>query len=172
LLQQIKEKVTVQCEAAGFQLNVIAPDGKIKDANVMVDADAFFQIMINLIDNAIKFSGQSEAKKIDVGLKIIARGREALFTVRDYGPGIDRKQMKKIFRLFYRAGDELTRTKPGTGIGLALVVQLAESMGTEIDVINRQPGVEFQLKFAIFSALNHRTLQAGKNVPLARGEQP
>ncbi len=146
LLQQIKEKVAVQCEAAGFRLNVIAPDGNIQDAKVLVDTDAFFQIMINLIDNAIKFSSRNDPKTIDIGLNIAAHSREVLFTVRDYGPGIDRKQMKKIFRLFYRAGDELTRTSPGTGIGLALVVQLADNMHAAIDVINRQPGAEFQMK--------------------------
>lgn len=146
LLQQTREKVAVQCEAAGFQLHVIAAGQEFGGAGVMVDADVFLQIMINLIDNAIKFSRQNQRKKIDIGLKISTGGREALFTVRDYGPGIDNRQMKKIFRLFYRAGNELTRSKPGTGIGLALVVQLAKSMDARIDVSNRRPGAEFQLK--------------------------
>ena len=69
--------------------------------------------------------------------------------MRDYGPGVEKQQMKKIFRLFYRAGDEMTRTQPGTGIGLALVVQLAESMGAVVDLVNRIPGAEFQLKFSL-----------------------
>ena len=49
--------------------------------------------------------------------------------------------------LFYRVGNELTRTTPGTGIGLALVKQLANTMHAEVDLKNHQPGAEFLVKF-------------------------
>jgi signal transduction histidine kinase len=54
--------------------------------------------------------------------------------------------MKKIFRLFYRTENELTRETVGTGIGLALVQQLAHAMHAKVDVINREPGAEFQIR--------------------------
>jgi signal transduction histidine kinase len=146
LLQRIKEKVAVQIEAAAFQLNLITCAANAENLLIAVDEDAFSQIVINLVDNALKFSTGAELKAVDVGLKILSKEREAVFFVRDYGPGIDRKQLKKIFQLFYRPGDELTRTKPGTGIGLALVVQLADRMNAKIDVLNRSPGAEFQVK--------------------------
>ena len=57
--------------------------------------------------------------------------------------------MQKIFQLFYRSGDELTRTTPGTGIGLALVAQLAETMKATITVINKKPGAEFQIRIPV-----------------------
>lgn len=66
-----------------------------------------------------------------------------LFFVRDYGPGIDSAQCKKIFDLFYRVGNEMTRTQPGTGIGLALVHELTEAMNGSIEMVNRKPGAEF-----------------------------
>jgi signal transduction histidine kinase len=69
------------------------------------------------------------------------------FSVRDYGPGIDPDQMKKIFRLFYRSENELTRETVGTGIGLALVQQLANAMQADIDVVNCDPGAEFRIRF-------------------------
>jgi signal transduction histidine kinase len=53
--------------------------------------------------------------------------------------------MKKIFKLFYRTENELTRETVGTGIGLALVQQLAQAMRGHVDIINRQPGAEFRL---------------------------
>ena len=62
------------------------------------------------------------------------------FSVRDYGPGIAADQMKKIFQLFYRSENELTRETVGTGIGLALVHQLAATMRADVDVVNRDPG--------------------------------
>jgi len=55
--------------------------------------------------------------------------------------------MKKIFRLFYRSENELTRETIGTGIGLALVSQLASAMQGRVDVVNREPGAEFQVVF-------------------------
>jgi len=151
LLQQVQAKVAAQIEAANYQLKLIPPTYEPADVEVKVDVDGFFQIMINLVDNAVKFSKQSEHKTIDIGHNINDKGKELVFYVRDYGSGVEKEQMKKIFRLFYRAGDELTRTQPGTGIGLALVAQLAESMGAHVDLVNRTPGAEFQVKFRLKS---------------------
>jgi signal transduction histidine kinase len=69
--------------------------------------------------------------------------------VRDFGPGVAKDQMKKIFKLFYRSENELTRETIGTGIGLALVHQLVTGMGGEVDVVNCEPGVEFRLWFPV-----------------------
>jgi signal transduction histidine kinase len=55
--------------------------------------------------------------------------------------------MRKIFRLFYRVDGGLTRKTAGTGIGLALVRQLAEAMGGTVDVVNREPGAELSVSF-------------------------
>ena len=148
-MQQVQTKVAAQIEAANYQLNLISPANEPSPAEVKVDQDAFFQIMINLVDNAVKFSRLSNSHMIDIGYRIVERGNELVFYVRDYGPGVEKEQRKKIFKLFYRAGDELTRTQPGTGIGLALVVQLAEAMGASVDQVNRFRGAEFQLKFGL-----------------------
>ncbi len=147
LLTRIADKIAVQIEAANFKLTLLEDDrchGRIR-----VDEDAFFQIIINLVDNAIKFSNHGDHKSIDIGCISTDHSGYIVFFIRDYGPGIPRDQIKKIFRLFYRAGNELTRTTPGTGIGLALVAQLAESMQAKIKVINRQPGAEFQIKIPL-----------------------
>ncbi len=149
LLRQVQGKVAAQVDAAKYQLNLITPESQPIDTSLKIDQDAFFQIMINLVDNAIKFSKQSDQHTIDIGYRILNKGQEVVFYVRDYGPGVDKENSKKIFRLFYRAGDELTRTQPGTGIGLALVKQLAESMHATVDMSNRSPGAEFQVKFLL-----------------------
>ena len=57
--------------------------------------------------------------------------------------------MRKIFHLFYRSESELTRETVGTGIGLALVHQLTLAMHGHIDVVNRDPGAEFQISFPL-----------------------
>jgi signal transduction histidine kinase len=55
--------------------------------------------------------------------------------------------MQKIFELFYRSESELTRETAGTGIGLAIVMQLAAAMGGSVDLLNRDPGAEFSVSF-------------------------
>ena len=99
------------------------------------------------MDNAIKFSASAEQKVIDIGCQRLRDG-SVQFSVRDYGPGIPGGQMKKIFKLFYRSESELTRETVGTGIGLALVHQLARAMGGQVDVVNREPGAEFRVNIA------------------------
>lgn len=145
LLDMLRSKVSSQIEQAGFTLQ-LACDEKTRATVITVDADSFTQVIINLVDNAIKFSAKSDHKQIDLGCQQQSKGG-ILFTVRDYGPGVSRDQMKKIFKLFYRSENELTRETVGTGIGLALVRQLAAAMHAEVDVLNREPGAEFRLHF-------------------------
>jgi signal transduction histidine kinase len=142
LLDLVRSKVATQVERAGFELRVRndAPAG----AAVTVDADCFAQIFINLVDNALKFSASAETKAVELACRPEPTG-SLLFTVRDFGPGVPKTQMKKIFELFYRAENELTRETAGTGIGLALVRQLATAIGARIDVRNCEPGAEFRL---------------------------
>jgi signal transduction histidine kinase len=142
LMDMVRSKVATQVERAGFALSLRneAP----ADADVVVDADSFAQIFINLVDNAIKFSTGAERKAVDIASRSESAGG-ILFTVRDFGPGIPKSQMKKIFELFYRPENELTRETVGTGIGLALVRQLAAAMGGRVEVRNCEPGAEFRL---------------------------
>jgi two-component system, OmpR family, phosphate regulon sensor histidine kinase PhoR len=149
LLELAKGKVQSQIQAAEFQMEIKGPGGRdsLEKAFVLADEDSFARIFINLVDNAIKFSVKAEKKAIELGCRISADRGEVIFYVRDYGPGVDRAQMKKIFQLFYRGQDEMTRTTPGTGIGLALVRELARKLGASVDLQNREPGAEFQVKF-------------------------
>ena len=115
---------------------------------INVDMDCFVQIVINLVDNAIKFSNKSQQRKIDINCLAMS-GNMMQLSVRDYGPGISKDQMKKIFKLFYRTESELTRETVGTGIGLALVNQLAQLMNAKVDVVNHSPGAEFSVSFSL-----------------------
>jgi two-component system phosphate regulon sensor histidine kinase PhoR len=144
LVDLLRSKVGTQIERAGFELRVRndAPE----DATIVVDTDSFAQIFINLVDNALKFAAAAETKAVEIGCRREGNG-SVLFTVRDFGPGVPKAQMKKIFELFYRATNELTRETVGTGIGLALVQQLVAAMGARVDVRNCEPGAEFRLRF-------------------------
>lgn len=144
IFDQIVSKTSSQISAAGFSL-VKSPDTEPKNPILHHIPDFTAQIFINLVDNALKFSTKAERKEIELGYRILKDGVE--FFVRDFGPGIPKNQLKKIFELFYRGHDELTRETPGTGIGLALVSELAAKMNAKIDALNRDPGAEFIVRF-------------------------
>lgn len=145
LMSNIESKIANQVERADFELNFNRNEDA-DNATINIDEDCFAQIIINLVDNAIKFSKNADNKMIDIGSKLTG-DKQIQFTVRDHGPGIPRDQMKKIFRLFYRTESELTRETVGTGIGLAIVHQLTTAMHGKVDVVNAKPGAEFRISF-------------------------
>lgn len=146
LLDSVESKISAQIERAGFRLRTARTD-EADQAEISVDEDCFMQIIINLVDNAIKFSKGASAKAIELGSSCDADGRVSI-SVRDFGPGIARDQRKKIFQLFYRSESELTRETVGTGIGLAIVHQLTTAMRGSVDLVNAEPGAEFRVSFA------------------------
>ncbi|MBK8972647.1 MAG: HAMP domain-containing histidine kinase [Hahellaceae bacterium] len=143
IIQSVAEPLT---EAAGFVLRFDNPEGADK-LEVAINPDGLQQITVNLIDNAIKFSAQCEMKTIEVSFR--QHRNELVIGFRDYGPGIPHDQAKKIFDLFYRGERELTRKTTGTGIGLALVRALVESMGAQIEAVPLGDGLEMRLTFAV-----------------------
>jgi signal transduction histidine kinase len=145
LMSSTESKISSQIERSGFELKFTMDDGA-DQSTINVDEDCFTQIIINLVDNAIKFSRDAELKTIEISSKLTGDKR-VLFSVRDYGPGIPKDQMKKIFELFYRSESELTRETVGTGIGLAIVHQLTLAMNGSVDMINAEPGAEFRIWF-------------------------
>ena len=142
LVDLVESKVSTQIVHAGFRLQVA--QGDLDKADVSVDRDAFSQIFINLVDNAIKFSDSANNKTIELAAHC-SSNRAVVFSVRDFGPGIAKDQLKKIFKLFYRPESELTRETLGTGIGLALVHQLVSAMNGKVDVTNHDPGAQFRV---------------------------
>ena len=148
LLERIRARVSAQVEHAGFALEV-ALDPDVADASVLVDEDFASQIVINLVDNALKFCAGAARREVRIECRREHDG--IVLAVRDFGAGVPRGQMKRIFRLFYRAEAELTRETVGTGIGLALVRGLASAMGASVDVVNREPGAEFRVRLRVAS---------------------
>ena len=93
---------------------------------VMGNVEELRTAIFNLFDNAIKYSG--EKKKIVVDLLAPNIDTVAL-RVRDYGVGIEPKELKRIFKRFYRAPNPLNREVRGTGLGLFMVRSIARRHG-------------------------------------------
>jgi len=112
------------CEKAGLELNVDCP---LLPEPVYVDRDMWEKVVLNLVSNAFKFTLKGG---IEVALRAV--GRNAELTVRDTGAGIPPEEMPKLFERFHRVEGTPGRTQEGSGIGLALVQELARLHGGEV----------------------------------------
>jgi len=112
------------------------------------DRDSVKQIVVNLIDNAVKYARNTEDRSIIVRTK--GDSRFVLIEVEDHGPGVPRRQKKKIFEQFYRTEAEATRETNGTGLGLALVKRFAQAHNGFVEILNASPsGSIFRVGLAI-----------------------
>jgi signal transduction histidine kinase len=146
LASLVASKVASHVERNGFRIEW-RRDLAADECALDLDPDSFVQIVINLVDNAVKFSAGAARKVVEIGTAL--DGDAVRFRVRDYGPGIAAEHLSRIFELFYRAENELTRETTGTGIGLALVRELTSAMGGSVTVRNADPGAEFTVTFPL-----------------------
>jgi signal transduction histidine kinase len=125
----------------GFTVSVQADDSI---GEQMWDRDSVSRALLNLIDNAIKYS--ADDKTIDVVLRQTAE--HIVIEVKDRGIGIESKDAAKIFDPYYRAHFSDTIARRGAGLGLTLVQQIVESHGGRVEV-ESEPGVgsTFRLLF-------------------------
>ena len=104
---------------------------------VVFDPRLVRPLVLNLVDNAIKYSARSETKEVKVGLR--REGERVILSVTDRGAGIPAKLHKSVFEPFQRGGEELTRTATGIGIGLALVKRYADAHEARVTLAS-EPG--------------------------------
>ncbi len=100
--------------------------------NILVDENKFQQIMINLMDNAAKYSYEKGVVSVE-----IANSQKENFVsikVKDHGVGIEPENLGRIFEKFTRIENHLTRKTQGSGLGLYIVKDLIEKMGGQIFV--------------------------------------
>jgi len=97
------------------------------------DADRIQQVMVNLLDNAVKYGGTP------VRVRVESADGNVRISVADSGPGITLADQERIFEKFYRADPQHTRTPSGTGLGLYISRELVRRMGGRLDV-SSEPG--------------------------------
>ncbi len=140
----VREAVDVfgpMMESQGFKLSLRLPERPVE---LEIDVDAVKQALINLIDNAMKYS--SERKMIDIELTDNERAVEV--RVRDEGIGISPDEQKKIFDKFYRVPDASRMSPKGAGLGLKIVRHIMQGHKGDISVDSETgKGSTFRLIF-------------------------
>lgn len=111
-----------------------------KHLNVYADKRKIQQVLYNLLDNAIKFSDPNSS----ITIETTERGDKIYTSVKDYGIGIPRSALNKIWERFYKTDLSRGKYKKGTGLGLAIVKEAIQAHGENINVISTEGvGTEF-----------------------------
>ncbi len=116
---------------------------------VLIDTDKFQQIMLNLIDNASKYSPENSDVYINVSQNY--NDNTLIISVKDNGIGISNENIDKIFNKFSRVDSPLTRKIQGNGLGLYITKTLVEKMNGNISVESSKDGSNFKIIFKIAS---------------------
>ena len=115
-----------------------------ENVNLVGDKFTLELVITNLIENAVKYSGDNS----EINIELFRKDNHVILNVNDQGVGIPDAEKSKIFDKFYRIGLEDTRKTKGTGLGLFIVKQVLDNHGASILVKDNQPqGSVFEVVF-------------------------
>jgi len=136
LIQRVYSRVSILIDNHSISINL--------QEDIILYADLFSieTVLLNLIENAIKYSPK------DANIEIYSKkaGNQIVFGVKDEGIGISAMEKKSIFTKFYRVGKEEVRTQKGTGLGLFIVDELIRLNNGKIECLDNSPkGTNFKI---------------------------
>jgi signal transduction histidine kinase len=127
VVQEVLDAYRFPIEQQGFTLEVEMGED-LPEAEI--DPEAIEQALLNLVNNAIKYSPNEKYIK----LAVRREGGRILISVSDRGIGVPKADQKKIFEKFYRAENSLVHETKGSGLGLALVQHIMEAHGGSVEL--------------------------------------
>ncbi|MBL8005984.1 MAG: ATP-binding protein [Ignavibacteria bacterium] len=125
-----------------ISVNFFPPD--IKDVKVFGDEQRLQQVLVNLIDNAVKYTPSDG----NVNVSIDVQEKEVWISVEDTGIGIPQKDIKRIFERFYRVDKTRSREIGGSGLGLSIVKHILEAHSSQIKV-ESEPNLGSRFAFSL-----------------------
>ncbi len=140
LTEEVFDQLEEKAEKRNIKLHI---ESEHKKVTVYADWQRIYQVMTNLVMNAIKHSyeGGEVIVRFEIGKK------HAVTHVRDFGEGIPQEHLPRIFERFYRVDKSRSREKGGTGLGLAIVKHILENHNTRAEVKSEpNKGADFSFK--------------------------
>ena len=133
VLNDLVEEVVMMAES--YSDRIITIESKVYPIEIKADYSRLKQVLLNLIDNAVKYSEAAPP----IILKLNQLQDKAIIQVCDRGYGIPLQQQARIFERFYRVDESRSHTTGGCGLGLSIVKHLAEGMGGKVAILS-EPG--------------------------------
>ena len=115
----------------------------LENITMEIDRVGFESILVNLLENATKYSESDSSIKI----QLVENGDGVLFQIIDEGIGIPREKRESVFSKFYREENEMTRKSKGTGLGLSIVKGILDNHNAIIAVDNDNNNTSFVIDF-------------------------
>ena len=149
-LEDVVHDAVRAVQSVADQRGVRLEMGELIETPAEADADLLGRLLLNLLDNAIKYS--PEGGKVAIGMWPL--GRWCAITVVDQGPGIPAEAREQIFERFFRVDPARSRGQSGTtsgaGLGLAIARRIAEMHGGRLELAESRPGrTEFRLTLPV-----------------------
>jgi len=162
VVRAVNKAVSEACRRRGVLLEIAIEEG----LTVWADAGALEQVLVNLVENAVKYGPEGGTVEISA----MEQGAVVRVEVRDEGPGIAPAHRRRVFERFYRVDPGRSRGMGGTGLGLAIVKNLTEAMGGEVGVDPREPtGSVFWLRLGRTNTLAATGDAESEPIDLAMG---
>jgi two-component system phosphate regulon sensor histidine kinase PhoR len=147
LIEEAVAAVGPKAERKGIPVTVVCPEG----LRASLNAGLFVQALVNLLDNAVKYSPEYSGVKVKARMRRDEGGSEAgylVVKVSDHGFGIPARDLSRVFERFYRVDKARSRELGGTGLGLAIVKHIALAHGGSVSVESFEgEGSTFSLVF-------------------------
>ena len=132
VMEDISQVITMKAAEKSLQFNIVIDD---KVPNLLIgDSQRLRQIIINLTNNAVKFTEKGKVEVLVSALERSANKAKIKFEVVDTGIGIPAESLDSLFRVFSRVKQDKSKLVSGTGLGLSICKKLADLMGGQIGV--------------------------------------
>lgn len=134
VMQSLREAIAIIAHRYGFdpaEAAIVGPD-----CQVIADPPALSLVFVNLLDNAAKYAGPVP----QIWVEVAPGSKTVEVRIHDNGLGIPRRQLKRIFTRFYRIGNEMTRVRQGTGLGLYIVKETLHRLRGRVEARSEGEG--------------------------------
>ena len=139
LIPRLYQTLSDRYQALASRSNCSLTMEEVEELKVYGDRNAIETVLGNLIENAIKYASGSPIR-----LSCKKQGDEVVLGIEDEGPGIPEDESGNVFRKFYRAESEETRSQKGSGLGLYIVRELIDLHGGRVELLSKTPkGAQF-----------------------------
>jgi len=124
-LEQIIKTHSIRIKNQDLEIKTLIEEG---DYTAKTDRDAMEQVILNLLDNALKYAGQGKF------IEFVLKKEDAFIVLKicDDGPGIPKEHQHRIFDKFHRIDNSLTSQQPGSGLGLSIAQQIMKDLGGDL----------------------------------------